>query len=266
LITRNCCDRPMARAPRACAPPRAGWNAARGPPAPAACAAGRPAPPPRPILHALLFQTGQRTQARRIALAGSRKPLHAPGSCSSRMVWPVGAVSNTMWSYAAVSVALDQQRRELVEGGNLGGAGARQLLLDALHHVIGQHPSHRADDAVAVDLGGGLRIDLEPGEPGHGGDGGDVVADASCRRPARRSTRGRCSPAARACRLRSWIADAQAIEVLPTPPLPVKKRKRGGSFSQFSVPPPEHEGAAAMLNTLAGSGRPAQRASSLRVG
>ena len=32
----------------------------------------------------------------------------------------------------------------------------------------------------------------------------------------------RCPPSA------SWMAVAQAIEVLPTPPLPVKNRKRGG--------------------------------------
>jgi hypothetical protein len=31
-------------------------------------------------------------------LPSSRKPLQAPGNCSRRMVWPVGAVSNMMWS------------------------------------------------------------------------------------------------------------------------------------------------------------------------
>ena len=31
----------------------------------------------------------------------------------------------------------------------------------------------------------------------------------------------------------NWIAVAQAMEVLPTPPLPVKKRKRGGWSRNF---------------------------------
>ena len=36
-------------------------------------------------------------------LPSSRKPLQAPGNCNMRMVWPVGAVSNTMWSNSCVS-------------------------------------------------------------------------------------------------------------------------------------------------------------------
>jgi hypothetical protein len=54
-----------------------------------------------------------------------------------------------------------QQAGEFVEGRDLGGAGARELLLDAAHDVIRQQPAHRADDAVAVGLRGGLRVDLQ---------------------------------------------------------------------------------------------------------
>ncbi len=57
--------------------------------------------------------------------------LQAEGSDSNRSVCPVGAVSNTTWSKAVGGAGVAQQLGELVEGGDLDGAGARELLLHA---------------------------------------------------------------------------------------------------------------------------------------
>ena len=47
----------------------------------------------RGVTRALLLKARERAEAGRIALARLQKAVHAPGSFSSRMVWPVGAVS-----------------------------------------------------------------------------------------------------------------------------------------------------------------------------
>ena len=72
---------------------------------------------------------------------------------------------------------IGQQGRELIEGGDFRGAGTRQGFFDAAHHVVGQHASHRADNAVTVGLRCRLWVDFEREQPGHGGNGGDVIAD-----------------------------------------------------------------------------------------
>ena len=61
---------------------------------------------------------------------------------------------------------IGQQRREFVEGRDLGGAGAGELLFDALDHRLRQHAAHRADDAVAVGLRRGLRVDFQRRQAG----------------------------------------------------------------------------------------------------
>ena len=79
-------------------PPPA-WRSAPGPPAPAACAAGSASASTAALYCARCFSSpasGPRQEAS--PLPSSRKPLQAPGSCSMRMVWPVGAVSKMMWS------------------------------------------------------------------------------------------------------------------------------------------------------------------------
>jgi hypothetical protein len=69
----------------------------------------------------------------------SEEPVHAAGSSSRRSVWPVGAVSKTTWSNAAVAPVVAEQLRELVERGDLHGARAGELLLDAAQRGVGQH-------------------------------------------------------------------------------------------------------------------------------
>ena len=69
------------------------------------------------------------------------------------------------------------------------------------------------------------------------------------------------------------MAVAQAIEVLPTPPLPVKKRKRGGWSRKFMIYVskvqqhllPEQQLPAGFVSVAIGK-MPAQRASSARLG
>lgn len=61
----------------------------------------------------------------------------------------------------ASQFGVHQQGRELVKGGDFGGAGAGQLLFHAAHHLIGQHAARRADDAFAVGLGRAWRVDLQ---------------------------------------------------------------------------------------------------------
>src|ERR1035437_2779718 len=71
----------------------------------------------------------------------------------------------------------------------------------------------------------------------------------------------------------SWMAVAQAIEVLPTPPLPVKKRKRGGCSRKFMIYgslgqqhlPPEQQLSADLVSG-AGCSMRAHAASSTRLG
>ncbi len=72
---------------------------------------------------------------------------------------------------------IGEQRGELVKGGNLGGAGARELLLDALDHGVGQHTAHRAGDAVTIRLRSGLRVNFQRRQILHRGNGRDAVAD-----------------------------------------------------------------------------------------
>src|SRR5687767_3992890 len=75
-------------------------------------------------------------------------------------------------------VVVREQSRELVEGRDFGRAGSRQLLLHPADLLFRQHTTYRADDAVAVRLRSGLRVDLQSREAGNGVDGCEVIADA----------------------------------------------------------------------------------------
>ena len=70
-----------------------------------------------------------------------------------------------------------QQRSEFVKGGDLGGAGAGELLLDAAHHALGQLAAHRPDDPLPIGFGRRGGIYLQRRQTGHSGDGGDAIAD-----------------------------------------------------------------------------------------
>ena len=68
--------------------------------------------------------------------------------------------------------AVAEQLRELVEGGDLDGARARELLFHAGDGGGRQHVAERSDDALAVGRGRLLGIDVEHREPRNGGHGG----------------------------------------------------------------------------------------------
>ena len=125
----------------------------------------------------LFFQPGQGAQARGIALARFQET--APGAGQLQQADGVAGGRRVEQDVLVLRVQgrVGQQRGEFVESGNLGGAGARELFLDALDHRIGQHAAHRANDAVTVALGGGLRVDLQRRQARHTGHGRDVVAN-----------------------------------------------------------------------------------------
>jgi hypothetical protein len=79
-----------------------------------------------------------------------------------------------MWS-------IREQRSEFVKRGNLGGAGARELLFNPLDHGVRQHAAHRTDDAVAVGLRRGLRVNFKDAQIWHIRYLGDLVADADAK-------------------------------------------------------------------------------------
>ena len=126
---------------------------------------------------ALLFEPGQRAQARGIAFAGFQKA--APRA--RQLQQADGVASGRRVKHDVIEASgqgrVQQQAGELVEGGDLGGAGPRELLLDAFHHRVGQHAAHRPNDAVAVELCRSLRVDFQRRQVGDRRDGRDVVAD-----------------------------------------------------------------------------------------
>ena len=67
----------------------------------------------------------------------------------------------------------------------------------------------------------------------------------------------------------SWIAVAQAIEVLPTPPLPVKKRKRGALSRNFMAFPQQQRTCRRSIRFVRFGGfldaRPARQLCAVRV-
>jgi len=121
------------------------------------------------------------------------------------------------------------QPSELVKRRDLDSAGARKLFLDRGHSVVGENIPVWANDAFAVGASGFLGVDINPkrfGTPLMG----VFVFVRWVPNTASRFDAG--SVLTMSTRLPAWAsisAVAQAAEVFPTPPLPVKKRKRVGS-------------------------------------
>ena len=160
----------------------------------------------------------------------SMKSDHAAGSSSRRSVCRSGRRRRRR-SRRLGRGLVPQQPGELVEGGDLHGAGSGELLLDARHRSLRQYAAIGADDAFAVVPGGRLRIDVESRQARHGRDAlrrsGELDANTSSRFEAgsvlTRSTRLPASASA--------MAVAQAVDVLPAPPLPVKRGSASGGGS-----------------------------------
>jgi hypothetical protein len=73
---------------------------------------------------------------------------------------------------------LIEQPRELVERGDLNGAGAGQLLTDLLHLCLGSLANVRSEGSLPVGLGGLLRIDVERHQPWHSRHGRRLAGEA----------------------------------------------------------------------------------------
>ena len=122
---------------------------------------------------------------------------------------------------------IGQEFGELIESGDFGRAGAGELFLNALQRLPGQDAAHWADDTFAILGCGGLGINFERIEAVDAGDGGDLSPiSVSKTWPTLEAgsvltTRTRFPASANAS------AVAQASEVFPTPPLPVKKTNFG---------------------------------------
>ena len=129
------------------------------------------------ILAALFLQPRQRAKAGGIPLALLQK--FAPGSRQLQQPDGVagwGRIKDDMVILGQQRL-VGQQRGELVKGGDLGGAGAGELLLDAAHHALGQLAAHRPDDPFPIGFGRRGGIYLQRRQTGHSGDGGDAIAD-----------------------------------------------------------------------------------------
>ena len=70
---------------------------------------------------------------------------------------------------------IGQQRGEFIESRDFRRAGSGKLFLNALDDGFGKFAPHGADDAVAIGLRGGLRVDFQREKPRHGGNGRDLV-------------------------------------------------------------------------------------------
>src|SRR5271165_5902021 len=78
---------------------------------------------------------------------------------SQRVAGGRGVEDNMVISAGRLRVT--NQRRELVEGRDLHGAGAGKLLLDALQSRIGKDSAHRSDNPLAVRMSRFLRVDVQ---------------------------------------------------------------------------------------------------------
>ena len=85
---------------------------------------------------ALLFESGERTEAGRVALSGLQKP----GPCAGKLEQPDRMTCRSGIEDDMVVTVDDavvgQQRREFIESRDLGGAGAGELFLDALQRAF----------------------------------------------------------------------------------------------------------------------------------
>ena len=76
---------------------------------------------------------------------------------------------------SARDLAAGQELGELVEGGDLGRAGAGELLLHRRDGIGLHDAAHRPDDPVAIRLRRGLGVDVEQEQAGHARHGGRFV-------------------------------------------------------------------------------------------
>jgi hypothetical protein len=191
---------------------------------------------PRRLVECLLrFEPGERPETRRAPDVAFEKPRPRRRQLeqAQRVPGRRGVEDHVLEVRRRGRVA--EQLGELVEGGDLDGAGTRELLLDAPHGRIGQHAAVRSHHALAVRLCRGFRVDVQREEPGHRWNGGR--RRAQCRLEDFIEVRGRvrAHESTRRPRSASAIAVAQATEVFPTPPLPVKNSYRGAR-STNSIP------------------------------
>ena len=115
-------------------------------------------------------QARQRTQARRPrAVADEGGPGRRQREQPQRVAGRGGVEHDVV--VVGEHGRVGQQSGELVEGRDLHGARARQLLLDPADRRVGQHSSVRADDPLPVGRSGRRGIDvqrLEPRDARHG--------------------------------------------------------------------------------------------------
>ena len=164
-----------------------------------------------------------------------RKSVQDPGSCSRRMVCPVGAVSKRMWSYTAVHAAsVNRSVNSLKEAISVVQAPDNCSSIEATSAGGSRPrtgPTMRSRYCAAACSGSISRAE-RPGTAAIGVtvlpmptpktwptlEAGSVLTSSTDAPPSARRT-----------------ALAQAMEVLPTPPLPVKKRKRGARSRKSGV-------------------------------
>ena len=126
---------------------------------------------------AVLLEPAHGPQAGRVALAVVKVAGPAAGQLQQADGVAGGGGVEDDVVVAGGGLGVGEQVGELVERGDLGGAGARQLLGDGLDLLDGQDRAHRFQDLVAVGLSCLVGVDLQRVEAGHLRNRGDLVAD-----------------------------------------------------------------------------------------
>ena len=126
---------------------------------------------------AILLESAHGPQAGRVTLAVVEVAGPAAGQLqqADSVAGGGGVEDDVVVAHGGLGVG--EQVGELVERGDLGGAGARQLLGDGLDLLDGQDRAHWFQNLVAVGLSGLVGVDLQRVEAGHLRNRGDLVAD-----------------------------------------------------------------------------------------
>ena len=130
-----------------------------------------------------------------------------------------------------------QQLGELVECGDLGRAGAGELLFHRLDGLVRHGVAHRPDDPIAIRLPR-PRGRCRGRRGGHLVYGGRLCSPTSMPKTCPRFDAGSVlTSSTRFPRSARPTATAQASEVFPTPPLPVKNRFRVAGSGRIMANP-----------------------------
>ena len=183
---------PQRRAARPrCAPPRR-WRPCRAAsPGSRSCAPDRSRPSSAALKRtSCIFrpECGPRHDAPRSL--PSRKPVQALGRLSRRRVWPVGAVSKTMWSQASAPSASRDENSSKEAISVVQAPDSCSRTVDS--SSVARARAHLRQHALAVGLGRGVGVDVEHRQAGRTRAPARACCATRCPASRRGSTPHRC--------------------------------------------------------------------------